>query len=417
MHRVFFQLFLLGVLITAAVLSGARDPGQAAAVLHGDKYMPFYWQMIWPHAVVADGRVFCAFQNSLGQPMIMAYDIEHEAWSDVVLVSERAVRQFDTHGNPSITIDADGHLHLFHSSHVSTQFHRRSVRPYDVSEWEPLNPPAAHATYPQSFYLKDGRMFLFFRDGFHYDAWQMMISSDDGESWDSMTDLVDMRRDPVDIFAGAYIQFRPGAAGDTIHAFWVHKDDNPRLVRDGIMLASPRGEVKYPDMNEAVYRYNLYTMKRLADGVWVDARGEAIELPVTKRMADDRCRIYDSGDEFVGVRGIAVGTDDRPYVHFTSGVRDWASGGPEIVPTRHLYATPGGDGNWSIEEGLPDSWPPDVRSRFFDNFSNGGIAQGDPSHGQWVFDFEYADDGRTLLYLTHSEKGIIPRKGGPADCP
>lgn len=62
--------------------------------------MPFYWTMVWPHAFVADDQVFCAFQNSLGQPMITAYDIEQGEWGPVHLVSERSLRPGDTHGNP-----------------------------------------------------------------------------------------------------------------------------------------------------------------------------------------------------------------------------------------------------------------------------------------------------------------------------
>ena len=40
------------------------------------QYPPFYGYVIAPHAVLAEGRVFCAFQDTNGRPVVMVYDIQ-----------------------------------------------------------------------------------------------------------------------------------------------------------------------------------------------------------------------------------------------------------------------------------------------------------------------------------------------------
>ena len=42
----------------------------------------------------------------------------------------------------------------------------------------------------------------------------------------------------------------------------------------------------------AVYRYNVYYVRRDPDGVWRNARGEAVELPISKATADAKCLVY-----------------------------------------------------------------------------------------------------------------------------
>ena len=45
------------------------------------QYPPFYNNVIAPHALVAHGKVYCAFQNTDGQPIVTAYDISKKRWS------------------------------------------------------------------------------------------------------------------------------------------------------------------------------------------------------------------------------------------------------------------------------------------------------------------------------------------------
>lgn len=44
------------------------------------RYPPFYGNVIAPHAVLARGRVFCAFQDTYGRPVVVVYDIQAKAW-------------------------------------------------------------------------------------------------------------------------------------------------------------------------------------------------------------------------------------------------------------------------------------------------------------------------------------------------
>ncbi len=45
---------------------------------------------------------------------------------------------FDNHGSPSLTADPEGYLHVVYGPHHHPFHYRRSTRPHDTSEWEPV---------------------------------------------------------------------------------------------------------------------------------------------------------------------------------------------------------------------------------------------------------------------------------------
>ena len=125
----------------AAAGNQTNEPAAFAAIR---RFHPFYPGVIGPHAWVAEGRVFCAFQRYGGQPIVMAYHPARCQWTPPVMASRKAIpgNPGDSHGNPALYIDRRGHLHLFHGCHGKAMRHTRSVRPYDVTEWEPRPAPA-----------------------------------------------------------------------------------------------------------------------------------------------------------------------------------------------------------------------------------------------------------------------------------
>ena len=112
-----------GPSIKAAFASVQRD---------GKPYKTFYNNYIAPHAVLEKDIVFTAHQDGQGCPIIDAYDIKKKTWNGPVRASSTGLGA-DTHGNPSITIDSKGHLHVFFGCHGKAMKHVRSAAPYDIS--------------------------------------------------------------------------------------------------------------------------------------------------------------------------------------------------------------------------------------------------------------------------------------------
>lgn len=384
-----------GPSIKAAFASVQRD---------GEPYKTFYNNYIAPHAVIEKDIVFTAHQDGQGRPVIDAYDIKKKTWIGPVRASDFGLGR-DTHGNPSITIDSKGHLHVFFGCHGSEMKHVRSTVPYDISRWKEMPAPTPRATYPQTMRMADGNIYLFYRAGVHPDPWSLRISKDDGESWSKPEPIIEMRRDFPDKKACSYNAFVPGADYKTVHCFWVYKDDDPR-----------RNKRKYQGMHEAVYRYNMYYAKRTAEGQWIAADGTPMsDLPVNKTFCDEHAMILNSGEEFTAPTRIVIDEDDTPYFHIRQGVIDWKLS-KVIVPYYYKFASPV-DEKWKVYDEMPNQWPKLVKDLLL---SAGPAAFGGRQPNKWFIHYKEGppeDPKATYLWLGHIEKGYAIRKEGPAKSP
>jgi hypothetical protein len=400
-----------------------RSPGAAQkafatigpALVQGNyhQYPPFYGSVIAPHAVAASGKVYCAFQNTKGQPVVMAYDVEKKQWSEPAYASRFGLGK-DAHGNPSICIDREGTIHIFYGCHGGPMRYARSARPYAIDAWEEQPAPTSRATYPQSMLMADGSIYLFYRAGGHMEPWTFRQTGDGGRTWSGPEKIIEMRLAPPDRLAAAYCAFHPGARGKTVHCFWVHKDDNAARVKGD--KKHPWRPLKYKGLHEAVYRYNMYYLHRDENGRWQNIDGAPAELPVSKAFADEHCLVFDSGDEFTGIGTPMVDGRNRPYVRFRYGVGDWKQGGRTIVPWRNLFAHHA-SGKWHVQETMPADWPEEVKAQAA---AGGWAAYGDRSRGAWFISYQtdrFNPTAATQIFLEHESSGHAPRQGGPARLP
>lgn len=379
-------------------------------------YCPFYNYKTAPHAIVAGGVVYCVFQNSSGRPHAMMYDINDASWRGPIQISQAGLGKKDKHGVPSLCIDGEGFLHVFfgcHSRSVGAMLHSRSVRPYDITEWNKQKMMVGDATYPGLIKLKDGKTCLLYRRGNHLNPWVMQVSSDNCKTWTSPQPIVNMRLNHADRGLCSYCRFFPGSDGKTIHCFWNLKDD------------TPTPPTKYAGLNEAVYRYHIYYMCRDADGTWRNAAGEEVTVPVNVVQARAKCLVYDSGDQFTLMQyGCRLGVDERnrPYIKFRTGVVDWMRvrnhdiEEPIVViePLRWKFAS-FESGRWRVTDELPNDWPGDAASLIS---ARGTLAAGSDADDRWFIFWPMrplTDDKGAYIFLYNERSGYARREGGPAD--
>ena len=403
----------LGAASARAQAPGKATPAEAFAKVqrNGKPYAAFYNYYICPHAIDEGGKVFCAYQDGRGRPIVMAYDPAAKTWAGPVRASDHGLGK-DTHGNPSICVDRTGRIHLFFGCHGGRLWHVRSARPYDITPWEKMSPPAPRVTYPEIMRMADGGLLLFYRAGGHTAPWCTQRSDDDGATWSKAERIIEMRLAPKDPKAAAYCAFLPGATYKTVHCFFVHKDDNPPSNK---RRPHPWRPLKYPGLHEAVYRYNVYYITRDAEGVWRGADGTKLQLPLSKAKADKHAMVYDTGHEFARHRLIAIGADDTPYLRFSVGVEDWKHK-KVIVPAKTKFAAPT-KGKWEIFDQLPQTWPQAVRRSIM---APGPAAYGKIVPSPWFIHHTsgpQADPSATYIWLGHVETGYATRPGGPAASP
>jgi hypothetical protein len=425
MHKaILMRIILVGCAVVACCdartigRENRAKPQNAFAAIAAEKvkggfhqYPPFYSNAISPHAIVTRRKVYCAFQNTKGQPQVCAYDISKKKWSGPVRSSEFGLGR-DAHGNPSICIDRQGRIHIFYGCHGGRMRYTRSRKPYDINAWQEQPSPTPRATYPQSQLSADGDIYLFYRAGGHMEPWSLRISKDDGQSWSEPQKVVEMRLDPPDRLAAAYCSTHPGSDGKTFHCFWVHKDDNAARVKGD--RKHPWRPLKYKGLHEAVYRYNMYYIYRDPEGVWRNVTGDKVQLPVTKALADRKCLVFDSGDEFTNIAYPAVDAKNHPFVRFRYGVGDWKKGGKIVIPWRNKFAHYDYDSHrWRTTDNAPKNWPANVKTILT---AEGPVAYGNKSHGHWFIFFQHAPasgDIGSYLYLYNEKTGFATREDGP----
>lgn len=228
----------------------------------------------------------------------------------------------DAHDNPVLTIDDDGHLWVFCSSHGTSRpsYILKSKKPYDIDDFECVK--TTNFSYPGIHYVPGSGFLLLhtrYQNG-HRRLFQW--TSKDGVEWDEPEML-------AYIEWGHYAVSQPAKDGCVGMAFNMH----------------PQGK----GLN---WRTNLYYMETPDMGeTWQAADGQEIELPLTERVNPALVKSY--APEEVGATGrnvymkdIAFDADGRPVILFvTSG--GWEAGpgnAPRIWQTARWTGT-----EWDIQ--------------------------------------------------------------------
>jgi hypothetical protein len=216
-------------------------------------------------------------------------------------------RTEDAHDNPTLSVDAAGHLWVFSSAHGTGRpsYLHRSRRPYDISEWELIE--KTNFSYTQPWYLPQSQRFLFLHTlyvkGERTLNWK---TSADGRTWSAPQLLAHLEM-------GDYqVSFRDGDTDRVATAFDLH----PAQGREGKGLN---------------YRTNLYYAETRDGGAtWTNAAGQRLEPPLRDARNPALVRDYRAENLSVYLKDIAFTADHRPVVLYLTS--KGFNPGPESGP-------------------------------------------------------------------------------------
>jgi hypothetical protein len=195
----------------------------------------------------------------------------------------------DAHDNPVISMDQQGYIWIFSSSHGTSRPSYISVskRPYDIDQFERVL--TTNFSYTQPWYL-DGQGFLFLQTLYRKGRKLHFQTSPDGRTWTEPTlyAAIDMGHYQVSWSNGKKVAC----------AFNYH-----------------------PSPNGLNWRTNLYYMETSDFGrTWQNAQGETLELPLTEVKNQALVHDYESQGLKVYVQDMNFDAAGRPVVLYTTSL-------------------------------------------------------------------------------------------------
>jgi hypothetical protein len=264
--------------------------------------------------VAAQRKTFFVFGGSAGHISERGDELQHlvSYYDHATGTVPRPVRLLqkrteDAHDNPTLSIDATGHLFVFSSAHGTSRpsYIHRSKRPYDIAEWELIE--QTNFSYTQPWYLPQSKRFLFLHTlyvkGERTLNWKTSV---DGRTW-SVSQLL------AHIELGDYqVSYRQGDTDRVATAFDLH----PAEGRAGKGLN---------------YRTNLYYAEtRDAGATWTNAAGERLAPPLRTSQNPALVRDYRVEDLNVYMKDIAFTAENQPVLLYltSKGFNPGPSSGP-----------------------------------------------------------------------------------------
>jgi hypothetical protein len=243
-------------------------------------------------------KTFFVFGGSAGNVSVNKDELQHlvSYYDHVTGTVPRPVRLLqkrteDAHDNPTLSIDAAGHLYVFSSAHGTSRpsYLHRSKRPHDITEWELIE--KTNFSYTQPWYLPQSRRFLFLHT--LYVKGQRTLNwktSADGRTWTAPQLLAHLEM-------GDYqVSFRQGDTDRVATAFDLH----PSHGRPGTGLN---------------FRTNIYYAEtRDAGATWTDAAGRRLAPPLTDPANPALVRDYRAENLNVYLKDIAFTAEGQPVI-------------------------------------------------------------------------------------------------------
>lgn len=236
-----------------------------------------------PMAIYAEAvrRTFFAYGGADEAVYISYYDHDQQYFAHPVKLGN--LEDGNGHRNPSLLIDEQGYIYAFYGSHNSLSTTKRSIRPYDMYEWEQRAAVDERHTYPQSWQLLPEQIFHLYR-GRGAKKTMFRTSTNAAQSWSDFKTVVDFGDQVVYPISIA----ESGGFPRSIHVVWT-----------------------VLDLNSQIRKHFWYAYSDDGGETWKRANGSTYTLPIKPDTAE---KIYDSGENQVQTNDIRLDSRKRPYI-------------------------------------------------------------------------------------------------------
>lgn len=283
-----------------------------------------------------NGVTYVAYQGENLDPYVAAYDHKNDQWTGPYKAGTNLLGlikdKIDSHGKPTLVVDGEGFIHLVFGGHGGTpdlgkntlgnyhagkQIHVKSKKPLDISQWEEVDNITPFGTYSQFFKMDNGDIYLIFRHGAHRSNWVYQVSKDNCRTFSPKVSF--LKAKPVATLADGtedwdswYPDFHKGRGNDIIMVYNYHFCKGGAKRHDG-------------------ERHHGYYMRFNTDNkIWYNAKGETLQIPITKEYADTMTLVVNTGDRWNHIGHACLNNEDHPHVSWYEGEDDGSKhGGPK----------------------------------------------------------------------------------------
>jgi hypothetical protein len=351
--------------------------------------------------------LYITYQGKLTDPYVASYNVVTQEWKGPFKAAESTLskgdRKIDSHGRPIIEMDSNGYLHIVYGGHGGERedglnplsidtphaggrmLHVVSKKPYDISEFEYVNDISPFASYTKSYKMGNGDIYLFTRAGTHKSPWvyyKMPAGSKQFEAPVVITWPTPQSDEPINV--------------DTFYI-------NPLKISDTeIAISFLWHECNFLEVHnkETYARINAYYMRLdTTSGLFFNAQGENIDLPIKIDVANDKMLAFDSTDreETPFVTSPVTLESGQPAVAYEARTKDY----------REWRMAAFNNGQWQHSLPMPDTVNRTLKDEENKPVSNilNLVVLGKPS-GKHTAVTVYRDaDGTTYFSTVESKNG------------
>lgn len=230
--------------------------------------------------ISADSSIFVAWLDRMAEVKIRRYDMRAEAWEETVHLGTGV----DNHSGPALTMDSRGYLYAAFGPHHGPFQFRRTLQPYDIRAWSPVDSFGVNGTYPSLVCDAGDTLHCTYRGG--PAPWRLMYQKKPpGGAWRAPVALLD----PA--VPDGYTQY-----------------DNPLMVApDGTLHLGFHIYDMHPEGGKAIG----YLRSRDGGKTWENAAGEKMALPVTPQSP---CFIEQGDSLDMRFGNLAIDAQEHPWL-------------------------------------------------------------------------------------------------------
>lgn len=247
---------------------------------------PAYMQPMAVYDAVSN-RTFFAWTNGYSPASVVVGYYDHAARKVGGVLRIIDLPDGDGHRNPTIHLDAAGHLLVFANGKNSATWIKKTVRPRDISEWAWSASIPGENTYSQPHELVPGQLTVFTRIGPSW-GWAYRRSLNAGASWGAAVTVVAPANPAVD----SVYALTASRAG-TVHMAWT--------VLDGSVQK----------------RQNIWYARSAGGVAWARSDGTALSLPIEARTGAEL--VFDSGSDQVNTQDLRIDSNGEPLILVSHG--------------------------------------------------------------------------------------------------